>query len=90
MKENKKYATTTFHHRVAADTDYLRGSKKIIKNGGFKMTRDKMIEIVDLLCENNGYENSPAYDLIYDECVKGRSDADAKKMILDLIKEYNQ
>lgn len=53
------------------------------------MTRSEMITIVDLICEDNGYEDSPAYDLIYDECVAGRQDRDAVEMIKDLLASFN-
>lgn len=54
------------------------------------MTKDKMIEIVDLICEDNGYEDSPAYDLIYNLCVVGRPDKEAVEMIKDLLVNFNK
>ena len=87
-KETEKYATYYFNYSVAAGVYHFRGSKKIIK-GGVKMTREKMIQTVDLICENNGYEDSPAYDLIYSQCVAGRPDGDAVKMIEDLLASFN-
>ena len=54
------------------------------------MTRDKMIEIVDQICENNGYEDSPAYDLIYSQCVAGRPDKEAIEMIKDLLASFSK
>ena len=54
------------------------------------MTKDKMIEIVDQICENNGYEDSPAYDLIYSQCVAGRPDKEAIEMIKDLLASFNK
>ena len=53
------------------------------------MTRDKMIEIVDLICDECGYEDSPAYDLIYSQCVAGRQD-EAIEMIKDLLAHFNK
>lgn len=54
------------------------------------MTRDKMITIVDQICDDCGYEDSPAYDQIYSDCVAGRSDSDALAMIKDLLARFNQ
>ncbi len=53
------------------------------------MNRTEMMELVDRICEEEGYENAPAYDLIYKECCDGRSNADAKEMIKELLREWN-
>ena len=53
------------------------------------MTKDKMIEIVDQICDECGYEDSPAYDLIYSQCVAGRQDKEAIEMIKDLLANFN-
>ena len=53
------------------------------------MKREEMMNYVDLICEQEGYTDSPAYDLIYNECCLGRSDKDAKEMIEDLLASYN-
>jgi hypothetical protein len=54
------------------------------------MTRDKMIAIIDQICDECGYEDSPAYDLIYSDCVAGRRDEDAVEMIKDLLADFNK
>lgn len=54
------------------------------------MNKDEMIDYVDIICEEEGYKDSPAYDLIYSECCEGRTDDDAKEMIIQLLKEYNK
>ena len=54
------------------------------------MTKEKMIEIVDQIGKDNGYEDSPAYDLIYNQCVAGRQDRDAIEMIKDLLANFNE
>lgn len=67
--------------------------KKIIQLkfwGGIRMNKDEMIDYVDIICEEEGYKDSPAYDLIYSECCEGRTDDDAKEMIIQLLKEYNK
>jgi hypothetical protein len=53
------------------------------------MTRNEMIDIVEQICDECGYEDTPAYDLIYSECVAGRSDRDAVEMIKDLLASFN-
>jgi len=53
------------------------------------MTREEMIDYVDRICEEQGYTDSPAYDLIYNECCKMRSDKEAKEMIRELLISYN-
>ena len=53
------------------------------------MMREEVIEYVDRICEEQGYTDSPAYDLIYNECCLGRSDKDAKEMIRELLISYN-
>jgi hypothetical protein len=54
------------------------------------MTRDKMIKIVNQICDECGYEDNPAYDLIYSDCVAGRPDRDAIEMIKDLLASFNK
>jgi len=54
------------------------------------MTRGEMIEVVDQICDERGYEDSPAYDLIYSQCVAGREDKDAIEMIKDLLANFNK
>ena len=54
------------------------------------MTRSEMIEIVDQICDECGYEDSPAYDLIYSDYVAGRPDRDAIEMIKDLLADFNK
>lgn len=50
------------------------------------MTKLEMMELVDTICEEEGTENAPAYDLIYSECCEGRDDNQAKEMINELLK----
>lgn len=54
------------------------------------MTRNEMMELVDRICEENGYNYSPAYDLIYNECCEGRSEEDAAEMIEEMLANYNR
>jgi hypothetical protein len=54
------------------------------------MTRGEMIEIVDQICDECGYEDSPAYDLIYSDYVAGRRDEDAVETIKDLLASFNK
>jgi len=54
------------------------------------MTRSEMIEIVDQICDECGYEDCPAYDLIYSDCVAGRPYKDAIEMIKDLLADFNK
>ena len=54
------------------------------------MTRSEMIAIIDQICDECGYEDSPAYDLIYSDCVAGRPDRDAIEMIKDLLADFNK
>ena len=42
------------------------------------MTKQEMMKYVDDVCEENGYENCPAYDLIYSQCCEGRSIEDER------------
>ena len=57
---------------------------------GVKMTRSEMIAIIDQICDEGGYEDSPAYDLIYSDCVAGRPDRDAREIIKDLLADFNK
>jgi len=52
------------------------------------MTREEIIDFIDRICEEQGYMDSPAYDLFYSECMS-RSDEDAKEMIRELLSSYN-
>ena len=52
------------------------------------MTKLEMMNYVDEVCEAEGFENAPAYDLIYSECCEGRNDESAKEMIDRLLAEY--
>ena len=53
------------------------------------MNKEKMMELVDMICEEEGYSDSPAYDLIYSECCEGRSNTDAEEMIREMLADYN-
>ena len=53
------------------------------------MTKQDMMSYVDQICEQEGYLDSPAYDLIFSQCCIGRNDKDAKDMIKDLLISYN-
>jgi hypothetical protein len=53
------------------------------------MNKSEMKNYVDEICEREGYENSPAYDLIYSECCAGRNDNDAKELIDEMLAKYN-
>lgn len=53
------------------------------------MTKQEMMSYVDQICEQEGYADSPAYDLIFNRCCEVRSDEDAKEMIKDLLISYN-
>ena len=35
------------------------------------MKKNEMMSYVNMVCENEGYADSPAYDLIFDQCCKG-------------------
>ena len=52
------------------------------------MTREEIMDFIDRICEEQGYMDSPAYDLFYSECMS-RSDEDAKEMIRELLSSYN-
>ena len=54
------------------------------------MNREEMTNYIDEICEEKGYENSPAYDLIYNECCIGRNDSDAKELIDEMLARYNK
>jgi hypothetical protein len=53
------------------------------------MTKLVMMKLVDRICEEEGYEDGPAYDLLYSECCQGRHDDEVEKMIKEKLKEYN-
>lgn len=53
------------------------------------MNKEKMMELVNKICEEEGCNDSPAYDLIYSECCEGRSEAGAEEMIRNMLAEYN-
>lgn len=52
------------------------------------MTRKTMIDYIEEVCEEYGYEDCQAYDLIY-ETIKGRSYDDARDVIFEMLKNYN-
>jgi len=54
------------------------------------VTKNEMMSYVDQICEQEGYTDSPAYDLIFSQCCEGRNDEDAKEMINDLLISYNR
>lgn len=54
------------------------------------MAKQEMMQYVDTICEKNGYEDGPAYDLIYNECCEGRSAEDAKSLINEMLENYNE
>ena len=54
------------------------------------MNYNEMMELVDKICEEKGYNDSPAYDLIYSECCEGRSEAEAEEMIEEMLANYNR
>jgi len=60
------------------------------KENAKMMDYEEMVSYVDEVCNIEGYEDSPAYDLIYSECCNGRNGEDAKEMILDMLRKYNE
>ena len=54
------------------------------------MNYNEMMELVDKICEEEGYNDSPAYDLIYNECCEGRDEEDAAEMIEEMLANYNR
>lgn len=54
------------------------------------MKYNEMMELVDRICEEEGYEDSPAYDLIYSECCEGRNSTDAEEMVRNMLANYNK
>ncbi len=49
------------------------------------MNKLEMMELVDRICEEEGIENAPAYDLLYSECCEGRNTEDAEEMIRERL-----
>jgi pentatricopeptide repeat protein len=54
------------------------------------MDKTEMIEYVDQICEQEGFTDSPAYDLIFSQCCEGRQTEDAKEMINEMLISYNR
>lgn len=54
------------------------------------MKMNELMALVDEICNDKGYEDSPAYDLTYAECVEGRSKKDAKELIEKMLDEYQE
>ena len=48
-----------------------------------------MMELVDRICEEKGYNDSPAHDLIYNECCEGRNEEDAENDE-EMLANYNR
>ena len=54
------------------------------------MDKTEMMQYVDVVCDNEGFTDSLAYDLIFSQCCKGRQTEEAKEMINEMLLSYNR
>ena len=54
------------------------------------MNEARMTELVDKICEEEGFEDSPAYDYLFEKCCMRRSDEDAEIKIREMLADYNK
>lgn len=54
------------------------------------MTKLEMIELIDRICEEEGYEGGPAYDFICNECCICRDENDIEEIIRKELADFNR